>query len=85
MRTQPNSIVEFSKDKPPITPRLNKNVVYAMNLFDKITGETSIIQIDSETLACYEIYQSKFTLIDMDIHESGTDVTEKNLSQSVKQ
>lgn len=69
MKTQPNVIVEFSNERAPITPSFNKGVIYTMNKFDCLTGETSIIKLDSETLACHEIYQSKFNLVHMAMFE----------------
>ena len=74
MKSTPHVIVEFSNIRVPITPTFNKSILYTINNFDSQTGETSIIKIDSDTLACNEIYQSKFKLIHMAIYEKKREI-----------
>ena len=76
MRTQPHAIVEFNRSSPPISPHINKNVIYTTKMFDMMTGETSIIKINLETMSCYEIYQSKFNLIHFAMFENKSSVSD---------
>lgn len=52
-----------------MTPGENQSMVYCLHTLDQLTGETSVVKINSETLSCYELYQSKFNIVHLALQE----------------
>ena len=48
--------------------------MYCMNLINSLAGETSILKLDTDTLLCYEIYQSKFQIVHLSLYEKSRDL-----------
>lgn len=66
-------IIEFDPASPPISPTEKPHVMYLTNCFDQLTGDTSLMKIKTNTLECFEIYQSNFKVENLTINEMKND------------
>lgn len=64
-RLRENYVVEFSFDCPPISPMDQSNFLYLLNCYDKHSGDTSVVKLNTDSLECDEIYQSRFEIVHM--------------------
>ena len=60
----------FDMEMPPIIHPDHPEAMYFSCCVDQINGETSIAKLDTETLQCYEIYQSRFRIIHMAVQHT---------------
>ncbi len=65
LKRAPNEVVKFNFDVQPVCLRTCPSFMYISNCVDEVTGETSLIKFNKDTLQCTEIYQSKFKIIHM--------------------
>jgi hypothetical protein len=67
-RLKENYVVEFSFITPPISPM--ESFMYFLNCYDKLSGDTSVVKLNTETLECDEIYQSRFEIVHIGMQET---------------
>ena len=49
------------------------NIMYFLNMHDLMTGDTSIVKLDTDTLECDEIYTSHFEIVHMSMQEDKSE------------
>ena len=66
-------IVEFDFDQQPFSPYENIDKIYFIHHLENEDGDiygTSIVKLSSETLKCFEIYQSKYKIEHFSMNEN---------------
>jgi hypothetical protein len=66
-------IIEFDSNNRPISPATKPHIMYLTNCFDPISGDTSLMKIKTNTLECFEIYQSSFRIQNLSLNEMKQD------------
>ena len=69
IKKNPDDCVSFSFDIKPLYQENKSDVIYFHNIVDMMTGETSIIKLFTDTFDCYEIYQSRFRVVHMNLQQ----------------
>lgn len=62
-------VAEFTFEKPPISPIDQSNILYFLNVHDMMSGDTSVVKLNTDTLECDEIYSSRFEIVHMGMQE----------------
>ena len=66
-KENPKSILEFKIGQEPIMPDYVDDQIYCLHVTDELSGETSLLKIDTNLLVCSEIYQSNFRINNISI------------------
>ena len=61
--------MSFSFDIKPLYQENKSDIIYFHSIVDMMTGETSIIKLFTDTFDCYEIYQSRFRVVHMNLQQ----------------
>jgi hypothetical protein len=68
-RSTEKFVVEFTFEKPPLSPQDQSGILYFLNMHDMMSGDTSVVKLNTDTLECDEIYQSRFEIVHMGMQE----------------